>query len=89
MRDKHCAFAQLSNGRCKASCYLIIDGVDCTGNGNRIMEGQREIPVSGGFIDGTHLEIVHDHDKGTYTINRVYKPDVNTNCQWGVSSNGK
>jgi len=82
MRSKHCAFAQLSNGRCIACCHLIKNGVDCTGNGNRIMEGAREVPVGSGFIDGTHYEITH-HEDGTYTINRVYKPNVNLNCNWG------
>jgi len=53
VRKKHCSFAVLSNGRCKAHCHYNLDDSfdgDCTGNTNKLMEGQREVRASGGYV---------------------------------------
>ena len=85
MRDSHCSFSRLNNGRCIAPCHYTRDHTvpgDCTGNTNRIMAPDREAPVLLGFIDGIGREIVHNED-GTWTMNRIYEPAVNSACNWG------
>jgi hypothetical protein len=83
MRKEHCAFALLNNGRCVAPCHYTRDlehEGDCTGNTNRIMEPQLEVRISGGFIDGTHKEVIHKD--GTWRVVNLYKP-VNKYATWG------
>lgn len=85
MRTKHCSNAILINGRCVAYCHYILDVSftgDCTGNSNPIKHGDREVPVSVGFIDGTHKECVHKAD-GTYTVINKYRPDINPKANRG------
>ena len=91
-RKRHCSFAHLNRaGRCIADCWMNREREfcsDCTGKNAQAFptldsKGAHEARISCGWIDGRDKEIIHDHEKGTYTVDYVYRPAINYNCNWG------